>query len=238
MSEYFSANQPHVLAHRGYAATHPENTLGAFAAALEAGATHIETDVHLSRDGDVVIFHDDAFQGKALIHWDRSELPPYVPTIGEALRAFPTARFNIDVKSSHAASALSQIINDENAHDRILVTSFSRARRRKATAGMSSPVAQSVAASEFVPALFGAKLGWSWLVKRSLRYVDALQIPMSALGMSTITPRTMRAFQHAGVHVHVWTVNDAAHMRQLIALGVNGVVTDETPVAVRTLRTP
>ena len=237
MSEYFSVAQPHVLAHRGYAATHPENSLGAFAAALDAGATHIETDVHLSRDGHVVIFHDDAFQGKALIMWDRAELPTYVPSMREALRAFPTARFNIDVKSSPAATALSQIINDENAHDRVLVTSFSRARRRKATAGLTSPVAQSVAASEFVPALIGAKLGWIGLVKRCLRHVDAMQIPMRVLGMSTITPRTMRVFQHAGVLVHVWTVNDAARMRQLIALGVNGVVTDETPTAVMTLLT-
>lgn len=238
MREYFSVAQPHILAHRGYAGVHPENSLDAFSAALKAGATHIETDVHLSKDGQVVIFHDDKFDGKLLIEWDRSELPTFVPLLREALRAFPNAHFNIDVKSTQAATPLAKIINDEAAHDRVLLTSFSAARRQAAIANLSRPVAQSAAASEFAPALIAAKLGWSWLVKRSLRHVDALQIPSRALGMNTVTARTVKAYHHAGVLVHVWTVNDAAQMRELIDLGINGVVTDETPTAVRTLRSP
>lgn len=236
MHDYFAVSEPHVLAHRGFAGSNPENSLPAFDAAINAGATHIETDVHLSKDGQVVIFHDDTFKGKPLIEWDRSELPEYVPTMKEALQAFPEARFNIDVKSAQAASALAQIINEENAHGRVLLTSFSSARRRAATVALTRPVAQSAAASEFIPALIAAKLGWSWLVKRSLRHVDALQIPARALGMNAITPRTMMAYQRAGVFVHVWTINDAVQMDQLVSLGVNGVVTDETPTAVKVLR--
>lgn len=238
MREYFSVSQPHVLAHRGYAATHPENSLAAFAAALDAGATHIETDVHLSKDGQVIIFHDDTYEGKPLIEWDRSGLPTHVPSILEALRALPRAKFNIDVKSAQAATPLARIINDERAHDRILLTSFSRARRKSVVAELTRPVAQSAAAAEFGPALLGAKLGWTWLVNRSLREVDSLQIPTRALGMKTITPRTMRAYHRAEVLVHVWTINEAAQMSELISLGVNGVVTDETPTAVTTLRSP
>lgn len=238
MREYFSVSQPHVLAHRGYAASYPENSLAAFAASLDAGATHIETDVHLSKDGQVLIFHDDTYEGKPLIEWDRSALPIHVPSMLEALRAFPQTRFNIDVKSAQAATPLARIINDERAHDRVLLTSFSRARRKSTVAVLTRPVAQSAAAAEFGPALLGAKLGWSWLVKRALRQVDALQIPTRALGMNTITPRTIRAYHRAGVLVHVWTINEAAQMRELISLGVNGVVTDETPTAVTTLRSP
>lgn len=238
MREYFSDSQPHVLAHRGYAGSHPENSLEAFAEALEAGATHIETDVHLSKDGQVVIFHDDTYEGKPLIEWERSQLPPHVPSMLEAFNTFPEARFNIDVKSGQAATPLAQIINDEGAHERVLLTSFSRERRQAATATLTRPVAQSAAASEFAPALIAAKLGWTWLVRRSLRHIDALQIPSRALGMKTVTPRTMKAYQRAGVLVHVWTVNDAAQMRDLIRLGVNGVVTDETPTAVMALRSP
>ena len=238
MREYFSVTQPHVLAHRGYTGAYPENSLDAFSAALQAGATHIETDVHLTKDGQVVIFHDDTYEGKPLIEWERTELPPHVPSMLEALRMFPDARFNIDVKSAQAATPLAQMINEEAAHDRVLLTSFSGARRKATVAALTRPVAQSAAASEFAPALIAAKLGWSWLVKRSLRHVDALQIPSRALGMSTVTLRTMKAYHQAGVLVHVWTVNDATQMRELITLGVNGVVTDDTPTAVRTLRSP
>ncbi|KAI9697816.1 MAG: gamma-tubulin [Candelina mexicana] len=49
---------PQAIAHRGYKAAHPENTMGAFAGAVKAGAHAIETDIHLSRDGVVVLSHD------------------------------------------------------------------------------------------------------------------------------------------------------------------------------------
>lgn len=236
MTNYLSAEQPHVLAHRGFAGTHPENSLSAFEAALDAGATHIETDVHLSMDGQVVIFHDDTFQGKPILEWNRFELPAWVPTMDEALVAFPHALFNVDVKSAFAAAPLAEIINRHRAHERLLVTSFSRARRRAVLSRLSQPVPQSASAQEFVPALLAAKLGWHSGVKRFLRNVEALQIPTRVLSMKTITARTMKAYQRAGVFVHVWTVNDPDEMRNLLKLGVHGVVTDDTPTAVSVLR--
>jgi glycerophosphoryl diester phosphodiesterase len=58
-----------------------------------------------------------------------------------------------------------------------------------------------------------------------------------ALGLTTVTPARIRAFHAAGVEVHVWTINDATQMRELLALGVDGLVTDRADLALEVLST-
>jgi glycerophosphoryl diester phosphodiesterase len=115
-----------LYAHRGAAAELPENTLPAFARAVELGVGAIETDAHLSRDGHVVLAHDASAQrmGGRDLRWrdhDLAEIQavdvgwgfqasdgsrPFagqgfrVPTFAEALAAFPDARFNVDLKQA------------------------------------------------------------------------------------------------------------------------------------------
>ncbi|CAN5255112.1 hypothetical protein BH09ACT1_BH09ACT1_25780 [soil metagenome] len=94
-------------------------------------------------------------------------------------------------------------------------------------------VATSASAGLVFLALVGAKLGIRPLVRFALRSVDAVQVPERALRLRITTPRMVHAFHQAGVEVHVWTINDAADVRRLVALGVDGVVTDRTDIAAR-----
>ncbi len=73
-------------------------------------------------------------------------------------------------------------------------------------------------------------------VRRALAGLDALQIPERQGRIRVLTPRLVAAAHANGVEVHVWTVNDADRMRELTAMGVDGVVTDRTDLALATLR--
>ncbi|MEY4101904.1 MAG: hypothetical protein RIR88_38, partial [Actinomycetota bacterium] len=77
MLDYFPTERPHILAHRGLALAAVENSLDAFRAALNAGATHIETDAQATLDGIAVLFHDDVFDSRPISHYLHKELPSY-----------------------------------------------------------------------------------------------------------------------------------------------------------------
>lgn len=235
---YFAAPKPRVLAHRGLALGVPENTLAAFERAVAAGADYVETDVNASADGVAVVLHDptlDRIVGRAdrvsdltldqLQAIDLGDGVRFV-TLRDALEALPGTRFNIDIKSADVAGPAAAAIQAAGAVDRVLITSFSGARRRAATALLGERVATSASASEFVPALLLAKLGLTPLVRFALRRVDAVQIPMRIFGIATTTRRTVARLQAAGVEVHVWTINDVSVAKGLLERGVDGIVTD------------
>ncbi|GAA2063992.1 glycerophosphodiester phosphodiesterase family protein [Leifsonia soli] len=226
-----------IIAHRGLALDAPENTLPAFLRALSAGATHLETDIHASADGEAVIAHDPdlarvAGRSVAVGQLTMRELRRIdlghgqgFCSLGEALDAFPHARFNIDVKDARAAAPAVAAIRDARATERVLITSFSTERRR-AVADALPGVASSPAVPEFVPALVGARLGIAPLVRRALHGFVAVQVPERRGPVRIVTRRTVERFHAAGAEVHVWTVNDPADMRRLLDLGVDGIVTD------------
>lgn len=228
---------PRVIAHRGLALDAPENTLLAFLKALSAGATHLETDVHASADGVAVVSHDPELSRVAgrVARVDQLTMAELrrVPlghdqgfcSLAEALDAFPHARFNIDIKDGRAAAPTAAAIVKARAGDRVLLTSFSAARRKAAAAALPG-VAVSPSVSEFLPALVGAELGIAPLTRRSLRGFAAVQIPERRGPLRLVSRRTIRAVHAAGAEVHVWTVDDVADMIRLLDLGVDGIVTN------------
>lgn len=239
---YFEPARPRVFAHRGLALEAPENTLLAFAHALAAGVDHVETDVHASKDGIAVIAHDDDLSRvggsgervDALTVAELSRLDlgegQHVPTLAEALDAFPDLRFNIDLKSEASIAPTVTAIRAARAEDRVLVTSFSEQRRRAALR-MLPGVATSASGPRFALALAAAVARATPGVRRALAGLHAVQIPERALGLSTVTPARIRAFHAAGVEVHVWTINDPATMHRLLDRGVDGIVTDRADLA-------
>ncbi|MEN0083871.1 MAG: glycerophosphodiester phosphodiesterase family protein [Leifsonia sp.] len=234
---FLAGPRPRIIAHRGLALDAPENTLLAFLRALSAGATHLETDIHVSADGVAVIAHDPGLGRVAGREVQVSQLTmPELRRIelghgqgfcslAEALDAFPEARFNIDVKDLRAAAPAVEVIRTARAQDRVLITSFATDRRR-AVADAFPGIASSPAVPEFAPALVGAKLGVAPLVRRSLRGFAAVQIPERRGPVRIVTRRTVERFHAAGAEVHVWTVNDPKDMARLLDLGVDGIVTD------------
>ncbi len=152
-------------------------------------------------------------------------------SLAEALGAFPEALFNIDVKSADAVGPTIAAVLAAGATSRVLITSFS-ARRRLATMAGLRDVATSASAPAFLVALVAAAVGLHPIVRRALRSVDAVQVPVKALGLRVASPRIIRAFHRAGVEVHFWTINDAADMDRLLDLGADGLVTDRADLAI------
>ena len=117
-----NGSEPIVLAHRGYASTHPENTMAAFGAAIDAGIRCIETDVQAASDGKVVVFHDDLLQRLtahpgSVIDLTSVELKQLrvnglepLPLLEEALIEWPEIRFNIDAKNDHVMTPLLDLL--------------------------------------------------------------------------------------------------------------------------------
>jgi glycerophosphoryl diester phosphodiesterase len=240
---YFTpATAPRVIAHRGFAADAPENTLLAFEHALALGVTHLETDVRATRDGTPVLWHDRTV--------DRVGRPPAriadleleqlraidlgsgqrVATLREALLAFPGACFNIDVKSLDAADGTVAVITDLGAADRVLVTSFSERRRSRAVRALPG-VATSASAPRLAVAILACRLGITPVARLALRGIHAVQMPDRVLRVRTTTPAMVRRLHRAVREVHVWTVNDPHAMRRLVSAGVDGIVTDRSDEA-------
>jgi glycerophosphoryl diester phosphodiesterase len=214
---------------------------------LALGVTHLETDVHASRDGIAVISHDPDLARLAhretrvnsltlaqLKQIDLGDGQTFVSLV-EALDAFPEARFNIDVKSADAIEPTIDAVRAAGAIGRVLVTSFSESRRSRTVAGLPG-VASSASSTMFAVALVAAKLGLSPVVRIVLRNVDAIQVPESAFGLRIVTPRLVRMFHSADCEIHIWTVNDSLNMRRLLDLGIDGLVTDRADLAVEVLR--
>lgn len=238
------------FAHRGGAA-HPdlvglENTLAAFQHAWDLGYTHLETDVHATSDGVLLAFHD-AVLDRVTDRTGRVADTAYdvvrrarvggrepVPTFAALLHALPGASFNVDLKSARAGALLADLLDAEQAWDRVLVGSFSitrtatfrrRTRRRVRTAA-TPPEA---AAFRFLPS--GRLAG---LLTRG--QVAAVQVPRRRGPLTVVTPGLVRRAHAAGVPVHVWTVDDPAEMRELLDLGVDGLFTDRTDLLRDVLR--
>jgi glycerophosphoryl diester phosphodiesterase len=246
VSGYFSPVPPRVIAHRGFAVSAPENTALAFEQALALGITHLETDVRATRDGIPVLWHDETLDRIGGIAAYIAELSlaelrsidlgngQRIVTLAEALAAFPHACFNIDVKSVDAADASAAVILAAGAADRVLVTSFSQARRLRALQTLTD-VATSASAPRLVVAVLAARVGMTAVTRRALRGVDAVQMPVRILGVSTTTRSMIRRLHTAVREVHIWTINDEAEMRRLFAAGVDGIVTDRADLALRAL---
>ena len=232
------------FAHRG-GAYHPdleglENTLAAFRHAAELGYGYLETDVHSTSDGALLAFHDSVLDrvtdlkgriGSLTLAEVREALiggRERVPTLTALFEEFPTARFNIDLKSAAAVPLLVRFLDDHGAWDRVLVGSFSARRLnefRRLTRGRVPTSAHplEVVAFRLLPS--------GRLADRlTRRRVAALQIPHRRGPLTVATPGLVRRAHAAGKHVHVWTVDDAEEMRELLDRGVDGVMTDRTDI--------
>lgn len=235
-----------ILGHRGGAPGYGENTLGAFEAGLAAGAEVLETDARLSADGAVVLCHDPDTRRIAAVNrniatsqW-RDLKPLTLPTevgtqhlctLDEALHRFPSAHFNVDLKTkdSALARAVLRALRAARAADRVVVASFSvraLARFRR----MAPQVRTSAHPLEVLWALATTWLGLPLRIK-----AVALQVPVRAGWLPVVTPRLARHLRRAGIALQVWTINDPAEALALVRLGATGIVTDDVAAMRRAL---
>ncbi|VXB86014.1 Glycerophosphoryl diester phosphodiesterase [Arthrobacter sp. 9AX] len=243
---------PVAMAHRGFSREGLENSMAAFRAAVELGYQYLETDVHTTADGVVLVFHDrtldrvtdgagriaDLTAGDVARAQIGGREP--VPTFDDLVTGLPGVRLNVDVKDWKSVRSLAAAIERHQAHHRVLVTSFSDRRRRAVLKLLSSPVASSAGV---VPVALFTVLGrvlpgplFRWTMRRVLHDVQALQVPARRGGIEVVTPGFVRRAHAMGLVVHVWTINEPAEMRRLLDLGVDGLVTDRADLLRDVLR--
>jgi glycerophosphoryl diester phosphodiesterase len=231
------------FAHRG-GAGHPdlvglENTLVAFEHAVALGYTYLETDVHATRDGHLLAFHDDVLDrvttsGGSILEASYVDLRTAliggrepIPRLADLLEHLPQCRFNIDIKSDAAVDLLADLVERTGAHDRVCAGAFEERRLRAFRRRVRRRVATSygpvgVGLSRYAPRALAERL----LHGRG----DALQVPHRHRGLHIVTPRFLQRAHAAGRPVHVWTIDDPDEMHLLLDLGVDGLFTDRTDV--------
>lgn len=228
---------PIPIAHRGGAAENPENTMAAFAAAVNLGFRYVETDVYITRDGVLVAFHDEGLQrlsGRpeaiADLAWRDLETVRVggghaIPRFEELLEAWPDLRIAVDPKHDQATVPLIEILQHAAAIERVCVGSFSG--RRLATARrLGGPRLCTGLSPKEVGRLQAASAGLPVRVKAGA----CAQVPPTAKGVPLVHKRFVDVAHSQGIAVHVWTIDDADEMQRLLDLGVDGIMTDRPTV--------
>ena len=240
---FLSGPHPRAFVHRGWHRDDLaglENSLSAFRRAVAEGYHYLETDVHATSDGVVVVHHDAVLDrttdGRGPIAaqtWERVRAANVggrepVPTLAELLAAVPGARLNIDLKSDAVVEPALEVLAEANAWDRVCLASFSEARMARVRA-LAGP---RVLTSMGVRAILGF-----WAGKRvPARFTRAAtrplvaQVPVRQGPLTVVDARMVALARRRGTEVHVWTIDDAPSMRALLDLGVDGLMTDDPAV--------
>jgi glycerophosphoryl diester phosphodiesterase len=244
-----------LYAHRGASAEAPENTLPAFERALAIGVDALELDVHQTRDGHPVVSHDPTAARMAgrPVAWKQLDLAearrldlgwgfvapdgsrPFagrgvrIPTFDELLAELPAeVVLNVDLKQATPSMvpAMLEVIRRRRAAHRVVLASFHyrtllEVRRR----GYPGPTALSQ------PEVM-AVLGTPRALLARLPYLGTCaQVPVRAGPIVLAGPRFLARCHGLGMRVDFWTINDPGEARRLLALGADGIMTDD-PAAI------
>jgi glycerophosphoryl diester phosphodiesterase len=214
-----------------------ENTMSAFEAAVDMGYRYIETDVHATSDGVLVAFHDDVLDrvtdrtgligdlpwsevSKAKVRGSEG-----LPLLEDLLGRWPDVRVNIDPKHDAAVGPLVDVIKKTGAIDRVCIGAFSDRRLARIRGELGPGLCHSMGPRQVARLLAASRGLWAG------RFTAAcVQVPVRRGRVPLVTDRFLKAAHHRGLQVHVWTINDAEEMRELLDLGVDGIMTDAPDV--------
>ena len=252
----YLAGAPMLVAHRGGSRLAPENTMAAFREAVERWeADMLEMDVRLTRDGEVVVIHDETVdrttdgtgpvfsftleelrrldagyrfvdpEGRAAFRGKGVQ----VPRFEDVLTAFPHMRMNVETKETRVAVPLVEIVRRHHAESRVLMAA-EHERWRAPVRGYPGPWGAS-----------RPQVYWFWMLHRLpgggpyTPSADILQVPETWRGRTIVTEAFVRAAHGRNLPVQVWTVDDVDDMRRLLALGVDGIQSDRPDLLARVL---
>jgi glycerophosphoryl diester phosphodiesterase len=232
---FFMSSRPLVFAHRGGSALAPENTIAAFDNGLALGADGLELDVHLSRDGVVVVHHDRLLDRTTALRGPIAERTAdeleraHVPALEDVLVRYREPRIVIEMKvnSRALAAATIDVVRRANAVERVCLGSFGLGVLRAARQ-IEPAIATSGAREEVRWALYRS---WCrWPVSRAA--YNGYQIPECAGRTRVVSPRFVEYAHDAGLGVQVWTVDSVVDARRLLGWGVDALITDRPDVIV------
>jgi glycerophosphoryl diester phosphodiesterase len=228
-----------VTAHRGFSGKAPENTLAAFRAAIDARCDMIELDVHLSRDNQVVVIHDDTLErttnGRGNVadqsyaelkrldagSWfDPRFSGERIPTLAEVLSlARGRILVNIELKKVKGFPYTMEELADRALHEveradmsgQVLFSSFDRAAIDRI--GKMNPL---------LPVAIITNKPWA----KPEEVGGGKWHPTLNCRISVLNEDNIRLAHAEGIRIHAWTVNLAEEMKKAIALGVDGIITN------------
>ncbi|HZC46800.1 MAG TPA: glycerophosphodiester phosphodiesterase, partial [Candidatus Acidoferrum sp.] len=246
-TDFFTPAIPRVVGHRGSAGTHPENTLESFRAAVALGVQYLEFDIHMTRDGEIVVAHDDHLarmcgidrsipqltyaelagsDAGRMFTLDGSTFPfrakgLRVPRLAEVLAAFPELRMIVEIKqiAPSLVAPMLQAIDRAGMRRNVLVAS-----EHQEPLDEVRKLAPEIPTnfSYFESGLFIQAMG-----TRDSHYRppgDAVQIPRSYESWQLVTQESVAFAHRLGLEMHIWTVNEESEMYELLDLGVDGLI--------------
>ena len=260
---YFALPPPWFVAHRGGSLLAPENTLVAFANAEALGAVALETDVRLSSDGEVMVFHDEETsrltgQPGTIEGRTRAEIEaldagfnftpdggrtfPYrgrgvtVPTLAAVLERFPRLRVNIEAKGDEPAlaDALARVLRAARREGTVCVGAAAR-RQASRLRRLLPEYARYLCFAAAIPHALAAYGLLPARLAPGGYDLAALPDPEIA-GFHLISPRLVSYFHARGMAVQIWTVDREDAMRRLLAAGVDGLMSDRPDLLAKVLR--
>ena len=225
----FNWNRPLVIAHRGDTKNAAENTLPAVEAALRSDIDGIEVDLRLTRDGEIVVFHDEDLRRLAdsPVRIERSNLARLkefrlgnsgIPTLEELLDLVRDRKLlNLEIKTvrwtdRRLEKRLVDLLRAFRLSDSVLISSFHPLPLRRL-----KKIAPQLARGY----LFQDKL---FLHQRLMLFVKPFSVNAP---FSRLSPSLLDAVHKAGRRFFIWTVNDENDMKRCIESGVDGIITDE-----------
>ncbi len=257
------ANKPHVLviAHQGGEHLRPDNTMLAFQHAVDLGVDMLEMDIHRTSDGVLVVMHDETVDrttnGKGLIkemtfdelreldaaynwpHHDPEGERPYrgqgvqVPALRELFEAFPDMPMNIEIKQTEPpiVQPFCDLLREYNMTEKVLVASFD-----PVTLEYFRETCPDVATSGTEPEVRAFFiLNTLFLSAAYSPVVEAFQVPEYSGDTQVLTRRFIQGAHQRNVEVHAWTIDLQEDMERLIALGIDGIITNRPDLLLEVL---
>ncbi len=239
--------KPLIIAHRGASGLAPENTLTAFAKAIEIGVDRIEMDLRQTIDGEVIVLHDKTivrttngwgsarklslnkirrYSAGSWFHYDFSS--ERIPTFREVLELVDgRTTLLLEIKDGspyhHGIEKnVIDIINEYNAHEWCIVQSFNDKvlKNFRALPNLNSDIQKLFEIVIPVAPFYG---GSKFTYKSIRRYDFAQEVNIN---FKSVTPLVVRKIHKMGKKINVWTVNDRYDLQYFIEMGVDGIITD------------
>lgn len=258
LSRLLSLHHLTAIAHRGGAALRPENTLAAFDHAVSLGVDALECDVHLSRDGEVVVIHDDTLDRTTDAHGPVAALTsaelsridagfrfgehnghPFrglgygVPRLHDLLDRYRQLPAIVEIKGNDVRTAerVVGVIREHDAVGRVIIGGFSHPvleTIRRAAPDLPTSASRVEARQALTRSHF-------WLPPRRPAF-ELLQMPFRLRGTQMFRRSFVRAARRGNLPVQAWIVDDPIDMHQLIGWGVSGIISDRPDLAVELLK--
>lgn len=224
-----------VIGHKGASAIAPGNTLKAFQKAIDLRADYVEFDSHLTKDGEIVIIHDADTYNSTGVHGlikdktleeikklDAGE-GERIPTLQELIAiAKGKIGLQLEIKSTGLLERMVQILGKEDLIQNSIISSFAFDELVKL---------KEIEPKIKIGFLLPAELVRSQLIKRKI--LKCVKEGFYAIHphFSTVDKEIVEFAHTNDINVNVWTVNDSDIMKNLIQLGVDGIITDDISLA-------